>query len=162
MAWFSKKAKNRRWLETMERRLSSVAVILETEDGSALAVKATYKPYWTFPGGVIDAGETPIEAAVREVKEELGLTIQKQDLAFVAIIDRTSDNAHTYQFLFKLTTSLTETMMRNIHLQSSEIAEYAIISKSQASTGDRPYGKVINHWMNDAAGYFEQSFDQLG
>lgn len=162
MTWFSKKAKNRRWLETMERRLSSVAVILETVDGSALIVKATYKPYWTFTGGIIDAGETPKEAAVREVKEELGLTVQKDDLTFVAIIDRTSDIAHTYQFLFKLATPLTETMIQSIHLQSSEIAEYAIISKHQARSNDRPYGKVINHWVDDMSGYVEQEFDQLG
>ena len=162
MTWFSKKKKGRRWLETMERRLSSVAVILETADGSALVVKATYKPYWTFTGGVIDAGETPKEAGVREVKEELGLTVQKDDITFVAIIDRTSDAAHTYQFLFKYAQPLTEAMVQSIHLQSSEIADYAIISKSQVHSGDRPYGKVIDHWVNDTSGYVEQSFDQLG
>jgi len=30
--------------------------------------------YWDFPGGRIQSGETPIEALLREVKEETGLT----------------------------------------------------------------------------------------
>jgi len=33
----------------------------------------TEREYWTLPGGAIEAGETPQEAAIREVKEETGL-----------------------------------------------------------------------------------------
>ncbi len=32
------------------------------------------KPFWINPGGEIDAGETPIAAALRELKEETGIT----------------------------------------------------------------------------------------
>ena len=32
--------------------------------------------FWVLPGGEIEAGETEAEAAVREVKEELGLELQ--------------------------------------------------------------------------------------
>ena len=36
----------------------------------------TYKDYWEFPGGKIEEGETPEEAIVREIKEELDTDIQ--------------------------------------------------------------------------------------
>src|ERR1035437_6111099 len=32
--------------------------------------------FWLTPGGEIEAGETPIEAAVRELREELGLEVE--------------------------------------------------------------------------------------
>ena len=31
---------------------------------------------WTFPGGHMDKGETPLEAAKRELKEETGLSVE--------------------------------------------------------------------------------------
>lgn len=43
--------------------------------GSVLLVEPTYKDYWEVPGGAVELDESPLSAARREVKEELGLDL---------------------------------------------------------------------------------------
>lgn len=43
--------------------------------GRALLVEPTYKDHWEILGGVVEPGESPHGAAVRELKEELGLSL---------------------------------------------------------------------------------------
>jgi len=55
-----------------------VAAIIH-KDGKIFATQrgyGAYKDYWEFPGGKIEAGETPQEALVREIREELAATVQ--------------------------------------------------------------------------------------
>lgn len=54
-----------------------VAILIDT--GKVFATQRGYgefKDGWEFPGGKIDAGETPEEALVREIKEELDTEIE--------------------------------------------------------------------------------------
>ena len=56
-----------------------VVILLFSKDTKKLLlVKRNKKPYpnlWNGIGGKIEVGETPIEAAIRECKEETGLTM---------------------------------------------------------------------------------------
>jgi 8-oxo-dGTP diphosphatase len=55
------------------RRLAAAAVILDGE-GRVLLVRHTYgRLNWEIPGGASDPGESVVETAVREVREEVGV-----------------------------------------------------------------------------------------
>ena len=57
----------------------AAAVILRP-DGSFLLGRRPpggfYPGYWEFPGGKVEAGESPREALLRELQEELGVTVE--------------------------------------------------------------------------------------
>lgn len=145
------------WSKLLERRVSSAAMILEDSEGRTLIVKANYKTYWTFPGGIVDQNETPKEAAIRETREEVGIKVDPKDVSFVAVVNRKSEVAQTYQFIFKA--QLTARMQEELALQCSELEEYALITKADTKNKARVYGKVIDHWANGASGYVEQLFN---
>ncbi|MEE4421161.1 NUDIX hydrolase [Streptomyces bugieae] len=65
------------------RKRVAADVLLRNGVGDFLLVKPTYKPGWDLPGGMAEANEPPTCAAVREVKEELGLTVTLQGLLVV-------------------------------------------------------------------------------
>jgi 8-oxo-dGTP diphosphatase len=61
-----------------------VAVALVNKAGQTLVQRraegSAHAGLWEFPGGKIEPGESPQGAAVRELREELGVTIAAQNL----------------------------------------------------------------------------------
>jgi 8-oxo-dGTP pyrophosphatase MutT (NUDIX family) len=56
------------------KRAISQMLVRDTEE-RVLLCRLTYKQDWDLPGGVVEVGESPMNAVSREVKEELGLDI---------------------------------------------------------------------------------------
>lgn len=63
----------------------AAAVLLFDEEDRVLLVDPVYKPDWEFPGGVVERGEAPTLAAVREAAEELGLRLDPEALRLLAV-----------------------------------------------------------------------------
>lgn len=64
-------------VQTPEPTAETVAagVLLFDERDRVLLVDPTYKPGWEFPGGVVEPGEAPARAGMREVEEETGIRL---------------------------------------------------------------------------------------
>ena len=57
----------------------AVDAIIEDRKGNVVLIKRKYPPfqnYYALPGGFIDEGEKPVEAVIREVKEETNLDVK--------------------------------------------------------------------------------------
>ena len=50
--------------------------VIERRDGAVLLVRLSYRNSWGLPGGLLKRGETPEQAALREVKEESTLDVE--------------------------------------------------------------------------------------
>lgn len=60
--------------DTFARPRTAAGVLFFDDQDRVLLVVPSYKDYRDIPGGYIEHGETPKEAAAREVKEELSIT----------------------------------------------------------------------------------------
>ncbi|MFD3487263.1 NUDIX domain-containing protein [Streptomyces sp. NPDC058665] len=74
-------------VQTPEPTAETVAagVLLFDERDRVLLVDPTYKPGWEFPGGVVESGEAPARAGMREVTEEIG--IELSDVPRLLVVD---------------------------------------------------------------------------
>ncbi|MFD4974989.1 NUDIX domain-containing protein [Streptomyces sp. NPDC058424] len=74
-------------VQTPEPTAETVAsgVLLFDERDRVLLVDPTYKPGWEFPGGVVEPGEAPARAGMREVAEETGIRLD--DVPRLLVVD---------------------------------------------------------------------------
>lgn len=97
-------------------------------------LELTYPGYWDIPGGLVDYGELPRQALIRETLEEVGLNIiptkiihedsnydKEKDMIFIRLV-----------YLCKLKSSIDD-----IVLQEEEHTEYKIIRSLNELQGDK-------------------------
>lgn len=81
-------------MKTMD---GATVIAFDKSSDKILLVKRRDIPVWVLPGGGIEDGETPIQAAIREAKEETGFTIK-----IVRQVARyTYKNSHKQNHLFE-------------------------------------------------------------
>ena len=118
---------------SLPRKRMGAGVIFLNEEQKVLLVKMSYKDGWGIPGGVVDAHESPLQGALREVKEELNLTISKETLSLVCLgyYSGSGYKTESLQFMF-YGGVLTQEQIENISLQEDELTEYRFFEKEEA------------------------------
>ncbi|WP_374828730.1 8-oxo-dGTP diphosphatase MutT [Paenochrobactrum pullorum] len=90
---------------TPQRRILLVAACaLVDNDGRVLLAQRPegkqLAGLWEFPGGKVEAGETPEETLIRELQEELGIITQTACLAPLTFASHTYDDFHLLMPLY--------------------------------------------------------------
>jgi 8-oxo-dGTP diphosphatase len=87
-----------------KKLLLVVAVALIDADGRVLLAQRpagkTLGGLWEFPGGKLDEGELPEAALIRELDEELGITVEPACLAPFAFASHDYENFHVLMPLY--------------------------------------------------------------
>ena len=86
-----------------------VDVIIYSEDKEVLVLQRAnymknFKGMWGVVGGSIEKGETPEEAALREVKEETGICEENEDIDYIKQIGKIKHENGSISYLFRLWT----------------------------------------------------------
>jgi ATP/GTP-binding protein len=143
------------WLKTQDTRIASAALLIENPAGELLTVKAYYKTHWSLPGGMVDAGETPLQAALRETQEEVGLVLTDDEVSFFAAASRSSEKGLAHQYVFRAV--LDDERLERIVLQQSEIDAYQFLSRDAVLASDEGFAWSIPHWAHRRPGGYVET-----
>jgi len=97
--------------------------------GRVLMVEPTYKDYWDIPGGYVEIGESPLQAASREVQEELGIT---PTLGRLLVVDWAPNATEGDKVLYLFDGGeLASEAVEDIRLQAEELKSVVFVAPSE-------------------------------
>ena len=88
-------------LENGEYHIVVQAVIINSKNELLISKRAAHKKYglmWEMNGGSILKGETSLEGMIRELREELGITVEKKEAMFLKYTKREKHPANFKDF----------------------------------------------------------------
>lgn len=89
--------------EALNIGLVAAAALIDTDDRILIAQRPEGKSMaglWEFPGGKVEAGETPEEALIRELKEELSIDVSADCLAPFTFASHSYEKFHLLMPLY--------------------------------------------------------------
>ncbi|MGW1789221.1 NUDIX domain-containing protein [Streptomyces tubercidicus] len=102
-------------------RMASGALFFD-EQGQVMMLEPTYKDYQEIPGGYVETGESPRQACIREVREELGIG---PEIGRLLAVDWAPSPSEGDKVLYIFDGGvLAPELQVQIRLQSSEIGSY--------------------------------------
>ena len=120
-----------------KKRMAAAALCLNKQN-EILIVKPLYRELWLLPGGVVEEGESPRKACIREVREELGLDVAVRQLLCVDYKVQQAMREEGIEFVF-FGGILHEKTIGQIHMQAGELCEIRFVKLEDAV-------KMLNPW----------------
>ncbi len=133
----------------------AAGVLFRDGKGDVLLVNPTYKAGWEIPGGYVEEGESPRAAALREVREELGLDVEVGDML---VLDWAPHPAEGDKLLIIFDGGeLTPGLVAQFQLAQNEIAAAAFFNMNQLNEvlPARLARRLVYAATHDLASYLE-------
>ncbi|MDE2234889.1 MAG: NUDIX domain-containing protein [Gammaproteobacteria bacterium] len=126
---------------------AGVVVLHETPAGRRFLLLRAYS-YWDFPKGAVEPGEMPMQAAIREVREETG--IQALEFAWGEAYRETEpyNRGKVARYYVARTSQQKVTLVANPETGIREHMEYRWVSYTQALKLVTPRVKLILDWAD--------------
>ncbi len=146
------------YYKSLPKKRVGAGALIFNDKKELLIVKPHYKDYWSIPGGTVDANESPKQACIREVKEEIDLNLKECRFLCVDYVLGEGDRGEAFQFIF-YGGVLSENEMKEIKLTDGELTEYKFVKPADALPYMNPKLKRISKCLeaieNNTAFYLE-------
>jgi len=114
-------------------RIEGANVYATDAEGRILVVRPTYTNEWMLPGGRVERGETPHQAAVREAREETGLDVVPDRLV---LVDARKSSDTSFVFAAHVTGG-------ELEPQLGEIAEVGWLHRDEIAATSRGLDRLL-------------------
>ena len=75
-----------KYLLSLPAKRISAGALFFNKNNELLIIKPNYKNHWSIPGGVVERDESPLDGCIREIKEEIGLKINRSSLKLAGVV----------------------------------------------------------------------------
>jgi 8-oxo-dGTP diphosphatase len=126
------------------KHIEVVAAIIHDDEGRIFATQRGYgewKDWWEFPGGKMEAGETPEEALKREIREELATDIGVDEFLCTVEYDYPQFHLTMHCYLCSL-------MTESLYLNEHEAAKWLMKDELDSVKSLPADVKVVEALMN--------------
>jgi 8-oxo-dGTP pyrophosphatase MutT (NUDIX family) len=125
------RAENEHEAKMARPRMAAGALFFDEHD-RVLMVEPAYKDYWDIPGGYVEKGESPREACIREVREELGIT---PPIGRLLVVDWAPNPGEGDKVLYLFDGGvLSPSDIERVHLQAEELTGFNFHDLAELST----------------------------
>lgn len=124
---------------TYPMQLAAAGMIIWSDSGRVLMVQTHNRPHLILPGGIVEADESPARAGMREVAEEVGLTVTAARLLVVEHRTSFQHIPSNLQFVFEAAERFAEDVP--LRLQAEEIREAKWLDPDDAAARTSERGR---------------------
>ncbi len=112
--------------KSLPKKRMGAGALIRNEKGDILLMQPTYKKNWEIPGGIVEANESPYQACLREIKEELGMKVKVGHLLCVDYNPPMMDYLESLMFIFD-GGILSKAQIETIQIDSKEHYGFAFV-----------------------------------